>query len=152
MSTYICFTGGRDYDDTDTVSDLMWYLTHKYGAFYVVHGMAPGADTLVAHAAHLLGLDQKPFRAHWETQGKQAGIQRNAAMVKYMREHINNGDECFLVAFPGGKGTQNMIDQTHTAGIRWYNADAMLTLLSSDYECRQATPVRRRKRSAGALA
>lgn len=154
MSTYICFTGGRDYDDSDTVSDLMWYLVHKYGAYTVVHGGAPGADTLVHHAARLLSLDEKEFRAHWEAQGKSAGMRRNGLMTDWLHGLQQDGNEVFVVAFPGGKGTQGCIDMAHKKGLRWYNADALLALLSKDHEVRLETMgnVRRRKKSVGALA
>lgn len=154
MSTYICFTGGRDYDDTDTVSDLMWYLVHKYGRYTVVHGAAPGADRLVDRAAKLLDLEIKPFVAPWDTQGRKAGAIRNQLMARYMKEKQEEGHEVFVVAFPGGKGTEMMVDMAHKAGLRWYNADALLALLSKDHECRIETAgrVRRRKRSEGALA
>lgn len=82
------------------------------GISVVIHGYAQGADSLariwvegtngeVLHA---------PFRADWRTHGKAAGPIRNQRM-------IDEGKPDLVVAFPGGKGTADMVRRAAAAGL-----------------------------------
>lgn len=104
MRVLVC--GGRNYADQQRVSDVLLEI----GATYIIHGMAAGADDLADNWAHANHVNVMPFPADWGTFGKAAGPIRNAKMLR-------DGKPQLVVAFPGGKGTANMIAQAKAAGI-----------------------------------
>lgn len=88
--------------------DMLWKL---HGPFELVHGAcSTGADKLADEWAKIRGVTTHRHPAMWETHGKAAGPIRNGEML---RQH--NID--FVVAFPGGDGTKNMIEQAEAAGV-----------------------------------
>lgn len=112
MAHYVCTTGGRDYADRANVAETLRILNFLYGDdLRVMHGAAPGADTLVDEEAKRLGIPVKPFPADWARHGKPAGIIRNTAMVHYLAAYQSKGHTVELVVFPGGSGTANMVAQ-----------------------------------------
>lgn len=50
------------------------------------------------------------FRADWEQCGRQAGPLRNARMLAEGRPDA-------VIAFPGGKGTADMVRKARAAGL-----------------------------------
>lgn len=70
----------------------------------VIDGAANGADTLGYNWAKKNEVDSYRCRAKWTTKGKSAGFARNAAMLEVL------GLPDMLVAFPGGKGTNMMVE------------------------------------------
>lgn len=108
MSNYKCVLvcGGRDYDDIAKVSDTLDGLQPDM----VIHGAARGADQLAQVWVDKHGVDFMQYPAKWETHGKAAGPIRNAKMLLH-------GKPDLVVAFPGGKGTADMIAQATRAGI-----------------------------------
>lgn len=81
----------------------------------VVSGMAPGADTHAAQWAGSRGIPVAEFPADWDTHGKAAGPIRNKQMLV-------EGCPERLIAFAGGKGTENMVQQALNAGVPCYIA------------------------------
>lgn len=81
----------------------------------IVYGCAPGADMLGKQWAEVerrhgwVGL--APFPADWEKYGKGAGPRRNKQM-------LDEGNPDLVVAFPGGRGTADMIQRARAAGVR----------------------------------
>jgi len=75
----------------------------------IITGGATGADA----CAHRWALDRripsKIVRAEWKKYGKAAGPIRNARMLEFKPD--------FVVAFPGGDGTADMIRQARAAGV-----------------------------------
>jgi predicted Rossmann-fold nucleotide-binding protein len=51
------------------------------------------------------------FPANWPKHGKGAGFIRNQQM-------LNEGKPDLMIAFPGGKGTADMIEKAIKAGIK----------------------------------
>ena len=104
MRVLVC--GGRDYTDYRRVQDVLknWNIT------CIIQGEARGADTLARQYAERHRVDVLSFPALWDKHGKAAGPIRNAQMLA-------EGKPDFVVAFPGGRGTQNMINQAMKAGI-----------------------------------
>lgn len=98
-------TGGRDYDDVTTVADVLSALPNAV----LVHGAASGADTLAARHWAGLGRPTEPHPADWTTHGKAAGPLRNQEMVD---SHLD-----LLIAFPGGRGTADMVRRAEAAGV-----------------------------------
>ena len=104
-------TGGRDFDNGPAVFEVIEALHPAV----VIHGSATGADLTAQGAAALLRIPVLAFPANWATHGKAAGPIRNAKMLK-------EGKPDLVVAFPGGKGTANMIKLAKDAGVpvlRW---------------------------------
>lgn len=111
----VAVTGGRDYHDRDTAWREMDLHHVELGFSVVIHGDADGLDKLVD--AWCLDRGVQPARCpalwtYWRRRGavRIAGIKRNAAM-RMMRPKR-------LLAFPGGNGTQNMVDQCTAVGIK----------------------------------
>jgi predicted Rossmann-fold nucleotide-binding protein len=106
----IIVTGGRDYTDARTVARVLAAYQAKHpGKHTLVHGGATGADTMAAAVAYTLDWEVEEHLADWETHGKGAGPIRN----KKMADAGADG----LIAFPGGRGTANMIACARKAGI-----------------------------------
>lgn len=92
MIVLVC--GGRDYNgDVSCLSQLPMTM--------LVHGGARGADTLADQWAKSNNIHRARVDALWDTRGKAAGMDRNAAML------LLRPDYC--VAFPGGRGTEGMV-------------------------------------------
>lgn len=103
--------GGRDYNDRDHVWNTLCALDAARGPFAVViHGCATGADKEGMGWAQALGRKHAPFQADWNTHGRAAGPLRNQRM-------IDQGKPDLVIAFPGGKGTADMVRRAKTAGI-----------------------------------
>lgn len=101
----VLVTGGRDYTDRATIRRTLEYLADCYihgfapGEVVLVHGDAPGADTLAAEEAAALGWRTEAHPADWEMHGRAAGPIRNQHMVS-LGAH-------YCLAFPGGTGTRH---------------------------------------------
>jgi hypothetical protein len=112
----ILVCGGRDFVDHVKVNrELAWYAhPHDEDACWddlvIIHGGARGADTLAGLFAKMFGLKTEVYPADWETHGKAAGYIRNKKM-------LDEGKPDFVVAFPGGKGTNMMKDIARKAGV-----------------------------------
>jgi ABC-type Fe3+-hydroxamate transport system substrate-binding protein len=77
----------------------------------VIHGAARGVDEQAMIAAQTLpGVKHLPFAADWHKHGRAAGPIRNKRM-------LDEGKPDLVVAFPGGRGTANMVKQAQAAGI-----------------------------------
>lgn len=101
----VLVTGGRDYADRATIRRTLTYLAEAYihgfepGEVVLVHGDAPGADTLAAEEAAALGWRTEAHPADWETHGRAAGPIRNKEMVA--------AGAHYCLVFPGGDGTRH---------------------------------------------
>ena len=71
-------------------------------------GGAKGADSLAVDAANELGLEVITVLANWQRHGKAAGPMRNTMMLRL--------DPDLVIAFPGDKGTENMVMQAEEKG------------------------------------
>lgn len=103
--------GGRDY--TYAPGDVFTYLDwlHKTNLFTeVIHGAAPGADFLAGEWAKSRGLKVTPYPADWKGLGAGAGPKRNQQM-------IDEGKPNLVVAFPGGRGTSDMVRRAKEHGL-----------------------------------
>lgn len=102
-------TGGRDFNDSRAVYSALDRIRSTREIRLMVVGDATGADSLAARWAEEGGVPHEVFRADWEKHGRAAGPMRNAAMV------ARGLDGC--VAFPGGRGTADMVRQCKAAGV-----------------------------------
>lgn len=112
MSHYVAFTGGRNYEDRGSVAEVLGFLRSFYSSdLRVLHGAAPGLDTLVDDLCKELDIRCKAFPAQWAKYGKGAGHVRNGEMVAYLDMCRRKQHTVQIVAFPGGTGTQDMMTQ-----------------------------------------
>jgi hypothetical protein len=77
----------------------------------IIHGCAPGADTAAANWAGDRGIAVEPYPAEWRKYGSAAGPMRNARMLAL-------GSPDVVIAFPGNRGTANMVRLAKKAGVR----------------------------------
>lgn len=105
----ILVTGGRTYIAYRTIRDVLReYDTDPPPT--LVHGAASGADRTAAQVAtHVLGWPVEEHPADWHQHGRAAGPIRNQHMVSLGAD--------ILIAFPGGKGTADMVRRAQAAGI-----------------------------------
>lgn len=108
MRVLVC--GGRDFRDFEFLSKTLNAVIAGKEIDVVLHGGARGADTMADNWARRLGLRVKVFPAAWKQYGNAAGPKRNQEMLDY-------GKPDLVVAFPGGKGTANMVKQARNAGV-----------------------------------
>lgn len=82
----------------------------------VIEGGASGADMLGRCWAEMHHVKSVTVPADWATHGKAAGPIRNRRMLTDFKPDL-------VVAFPGGRGTANMIHQAERAGVRVLRAE-----------------------------
>jgi hypothetical protein len=105
MRVIVC--GGRSYARPDRLCEIL----DTYKITGIAHGGAPGVDTLADIYAHNHGIPVVVFKAQWLTLGRYAGPVRNNEMLREYRPKL-------VIAFPGGRGTANMIKLAHKAKVR----------------------------------
>ena len=88
MRVLVC--GGRDYTNKEKVYTTLYSICDEFAV------------------VHWTGLDVYP--ADWERYGLSAGYRRN-------RQMLEEGKPDLVVAFPGGKGTNMMVDIARKAGV-----------------------------------
>lgn len=97
--------GGRKFSDEAMFDDVMRQLVGMFGLpSKVVHGNAPGADTLADRWAKRMALEVVACPADWHKHGKAAGPIRNEDMLM---DHNPNR----VIAFPGRNGTADMVQR-----------------------------------------
>lgn len=92
--------GGRDYKDRN----LVFRVLDSFLFDELVHGACPtGADFFADMWARNRGHKKvKTYPADWDAHGRAAGPIRNAFM-------LDDAKPNFVIAFPGGPGTANMV-------------------------------------------
>ncbi|BAQ18361.1 hypothetical protein GL4_2928 [Methyloceanibacter caenitepidi] len=76
----------------------------------MIHGNATGADALAGFWAIAVGVPILAFAADWNKHGRAAGPIRNKQM-------LDEGKPDLVIAFPGGRGTANMVRQARERGV-----------------------------------
>jgi hypothetical protein len=111
MKVLVC--GGRDYADLPRLTRILDTVNARFPISQIIHGNAAGADSLAALWASKRSIDSRPFPADWNRYSYRAGPVRNAQMLR-------EGQPDLVIAFPGGKGTRDMIRQSHQAKVKTY--------------------------------
>lgn len=108
MRVLVC--GGRDYEDVVTVYRALDMENHLQGGFDILmQGGATGADEIARQWADEAGVQKVTF--HYQRKaGKAGGPLRNAAMLQF-------GQPDLVIAFPGGKGTADMVARARAAYV-----------------------------------
>jgi hypothetical protein len=123
MYSRVIVCGGRDFKDRDFFSSRMNEIAYRlfertvadeYGNFLysttIISGGAKGVDQLAIDWAIVENTGYKEYKADWDKYGKAAGPIRNQQM-------IDEGKPDLVIAFPGGKGTADMVARAKQAGI-----------------------------------
>lgn len=113
MRVLVC--GGRDFADRALMSRTLAPYRPKSALsaseHIIIHGGAPGADTLAGEWVEVFGGRQRIFPADWKVHGKAAGPIRNQRM-------LDEGKPDLVIAFPGGRGTADMVRRAKAAGVQ----------------------------------
>ena len=104
----VIVAGGRNFVECSGDRANLRDALLKLGATEVVCGMARGADMFGYRVAKEIGLPIAEFSAEWDRFGKRAGMIRNAEMANYADA---------LIAFPGKRGTLNMVAEADRRGL-----------------------------------
>jgi hypothetical protein len=107
----VIIAGGRRFNYRAYLFGYMDAFNSFVKVSEVVSGGASGADAAGEDWASARGIPVKRFPADWEGLGRAAGPARNGEMAEYAGA---------LVAFPGGKGTENMIGQARSSDLDVY--------------------------------
>jgi hypothetical protein len=102
--------GGRDFNNERLAFKALDILHKRYKFTCVIDGAASGADLLGYRWAKSRGISTIRYPANWAKFKRAAGPIRNRRMIE-------EGLPDMGVAFPGGKGTENMKEQMKRAGI-----------------------------------
>lgn len=100
MKREVIVTGGRNYNDFAMIDDVLTFLKPDL----LIQGGATGADESARDWAKANNVECKTYEADWNKYNKSAGPIRNGLMLE-------NHPEAIIVAFLGGKGTANCVDQ-----------------------------------------
>jgi len=121
----VLICGGRDYADRDKLYREMDRICQERGFYHggdssgepnwlpnvtVISGMARGADSLGCGWAETNWCPVLEFPADWRRDGRAAGPIRNQKM-------LDEGKPDVVVAFPGGRGTADMVQRSRRAGV-----------------------------------
>ncbi len=109
--------GGRDFVAEqflkETLCDLVWCRKQFEGlpqVTTIIHGGARGVDKMAGNFAIGCNLVVEEYKADWATHGKAAGPIRNQQM-------LDQGKPNLVIAFPGGRGTADMVARAKKAGV-----------------------------------
>lgn len=105
MKLAVC--GGRDEHMYQARIDALMEILTKEDVTEVVTGGCAGIDLDAEAVAKKWMLATTTFRPAWDVYGKAAGPLRNAEIAAYADA---------LVAFPGGKGTEDMVAKMEKLG------------------------------------
>lgn len=112
MILLVC--GGRDYANRDMVFRVLDWLHAKVQpvALLVQGGCRTGADAFAREWAkdRIADGHWRSYHANWQAHGRSAGPKRNAWML-----HDSQPD--LVLAFPGGRGTADMVSKALAAGV-----------------------------------
>lgn len=111
MRVLVC--GGRDYSGGKAywhVGEVLSEIHDATPITAIIEGGARGADACARGWAAEEGVKCVTVPADWATHGKAAGPIRNRRMLTDFAPDL-------VVAFPGGRGTADMVRQAEAAGV-----------------------------------
>jgi YspA, cpYpsA-related SLOG family len=109
MRVLVC--GGRNFTNTKLIYKTLDDLIKAENVDCIIEGDARGADRIAGYWAKKNRIDLYLFKADWERYGKSAGYRRNYQM-------LIQGLPDVVIAFPGGKGTANMVQLAKKEGFK----------------------------------
>lgn len=126
MKVLVC--GGRTYENDGILNLTLDAIHAALGIDLIVHGDAGkfyeapissevcgfwvGADKMAAQWARQHNVPEKFYKPDWGKYGKKGGPIRNQQMLD------ENPDIALVVAFPGGRGTADMVKRAKAGGYK----------------------------------
>jgi hypothetical protein len=110
MEQRVLVCGGRDYSDRRYVYEVLDAAHAANPIIMLIAGGANGADALAVDWARMTQVPQLVYPADWEKHGRKAGPLRNQQMLDEGKPHM-------VIAFPGGRGTADMVKRADAAGV-----------------------------------
>lgn len=101
--------GGRHYRHWRYVFQILNAQHKHYPIGCIIVGGCSGADQFAADWAHAGPIRCEKYMAEW-ADGPSAGPARNQRM-------LNEGKPDLVIAFPGGRGTADMVRRAKEAGV-----------------------------------
>tara|TARA_R110000868_G_C10972546_1_gene770373 strand:- start:23237 stop:23575 length:339 start_codon:yes stop_codon:yes gene_type:complete len=108
MKIIVC--GGRDFDDHEHLIAVLDKVHAKKKITMIIEGGCKGADSHAAVWAESNKIGRVTCFPNWGNLGNSAGPARNKLMLDLGVDGV--------IAFDGGKGTQNMISQAKNRSIK----------------------------------
>jgi hypothetical protein len=102
--------GGRNFNNYPLLYAALDMLDREQRIGTVIHGGAAGADNIAGKWAESRGRACRVEFADWVTNGRKAGPMRNQKMIDDYHPEL-------VVAFPGGRGTEDLVRRAAKAGI-----------------------------------
>lgn len=109
MRILVC--GGRDFSDRAFIERTLTRLAKVESIDAVIEGNASGVDRIAGFWARQRDIPNLKFAADWEGLGRAAGPIRNQRM-------LDEGRPDLVIAFPGGRGTADMVRRAKAAGVK----------------------------------
>jgi hypothetical protein len=103
MPTKYLICGSRNFKDRVMLNRALNALILHPRDAVIIHGDCSGVDRMAGQWGDEHGAKVNPVPADWAGHGMSAGPIRNGLMLELKPDVV--------IAFPGGKGTQNMINQ-----------------------------------------
>lgn len=103
--------GGRDWRDTEFLYRYLDALHKNTPINVLIEGNARGVDRIAGYWARHQRIENLKFHADWHEHGKSAGAIRNQQM-------LDEGKPDLVVAFPGGRGTADMVKRAKATGVQ----------------------------------
>lgn len=110
MKQRVLVCGGRDYLDWESAYTVLDAAHYANPIECLIHGAARGADRIAADWAVSRLVPVEPYPADWRLYGRGGGPIRNQRMIDEGKPHM-------VIAFPGGKGTADMIRRAEAAKV-----------------------------------
>jgi cephalosporin hydroxylase len=110
MIQTVLVCGGRAYKDRVKVYEVLDMAHAANPIGLLLHGGARGADALADEWQKSRAVRTRRYNADWLGQGRAAGVIRNQLMLV-------DGKPDLVIAFPGGRGTADMIRRAKAAGV-----------------------------------
>ena len=114
--TLVAVTGGKEVADPAAVWSVLDRTLAKHGDMVLVHGGAPGIETVAAKWAEARSVDQVIVRPDWKAHGRAAPFRRNDALLDLLPKGV--------IAFAGSGVTGNLVDKARQLGIPVWRAEA----------------------------
>ena len=111
MKVLVC--GSRSYDNWEYIFARIEDIHKETPITEIIHGAAKGVDSWAGLWARRNSIQENRYPADWEGHGKAAGPIRNRRMLDEGKPDLVMG---FLT--PESKGTRNMLEQAHKAGVK----------------------------------
>lgn len=119
MSERILVCGGRDYADQALLFGVLDMEAEQAPIYTIIQGGADGADRLARLWCHSRKCRFENYPADWRTHGRAAGPIRNQQM-------LDEGRPTKVIAFPGGRGTADMVRRAKAASVPVYEIPSKL--------------------------